>query len=264
MKKYTLIAGLFSIILPGLGQIHNRQPKKALVSCLVLAGSITALCLAGFPYHFWGLAIVLALLFSFYFWSVADAIRVSLRPGTDALTANGKLQQLFFAVVLLVSAFSIPVSAKALGLRAFYLPTNSMAPTISAGDSIMVDMNYYRTRQPARGEVVLISHAQVPFVPKRIIAVEGDSIKSEADQVYINGNLINEPYAKFIGRQSLDRFNTQHVALDFAVKVVPSGQLFVMGDNRDNSFDSRDPEFGFVKVSDVLGKPLYIYWSPAR
>ena len=264
MKNRTLMTILLSLILPGLGQIYNRQEKKAAVSYLLLYASIVAFCLAGFPNRFWGLAVVLAFLLCFYFWSVADAVLANVRRNADKLSANRKSYLLLFALLLLTGAFSIPASGRVLGLRPFYIPTNSMAPTISAGDSIMVDIKYYEAHQPARGEVVLLRHAQLPFVPKRIIAVGGDSIRSEANRVSVNGNLVNEPYAQFIGQQSLDKFNAQHAASGFAARVIPTGQLFVMGDNRDNSFDSRDPEFGFIAVSDVLGKPLYVYWSQDR
>jgi signal peptidase I len=264
MKKQTLIAIFLSLILPGLGQIYNRQAKKTIVSYLLLYTSIVALYLAGFPYRFWGLAVVLALLLCFYFWSVADAVLANVGRRADKLTANRKPYLLLFALLWLIGASSIPASGKVLSLRAFYIPTNSMAPTIAAGDSIVVDMNYYQVHQPARGEVVLLRHAPASFVPKRIVAVGGDTIRGEANRVYVNGNLVKEPYAQFMGRQSLDKFNVQHAASGFASTVVPAGQLFVMGDNRDNSFDSRDPEFGLVEVGDVLGKPLYVYWTRDR
>jgi signal peptidase I len=83
--------------------------------------------------------------------------------------------------------------------------------------------------------------------------------------VHVNGAVFPEPYARFIGRDAkLDSFNQKHQISDFGPIIVPDGQLFVMGDNRDNSFDSRDPDFGFVPVKSVWAKPLYIYFSTDR
>ena len=85
------------------------------------------------------------------------------------------------------------------------------------------------------------------------------------NKIYLNGNRLDEPYARFIGRKErVDRFNKRHSVSDFDAVVVPEGKLFVMGDNRDNSYDSRDPAFGLVDIDKVKGKPLYIYWAKVK
>jgi signal peptidase I len=137
-----------------------------------------------------------------------------------------------------------------------------MAPTLETGDYIIVNMKYDETLMPARGDIVMFRHQQHPFLIKRIIAASGDLIEGKAGKIYLNENLLDEAYAHHVGRRkSLDDFNLQHQTNDFGPVTIPDNHFFVMGDNRDNSFDSRDPAFGLVERDDIKGKPLYIYWA---
>lgn len=102
-------------------------------------------------------------------------------------------------------------------------------------------------------EVILFRRDKVPFV-KRVIAGPGNIIEGRAGEVLVDGKRLSEAYVQHEGTPIPE-------LVDFGPTLIPAGKLFVMGDNRDVSYDSRVRDFGLVDVSDVLGKPLYIYRS---
>lgn len=122
-------------------------------------------------------------------------------------------------------------------------------------------MRDYKHRSPQRGEVVLFQHdvqghGTEDYV-KRVIAVGGDTIEGTKDGIFLNGKFLSEPYAKYGSpREDTD------TKREFGRTKVSPGQLFVMGDNRDDSYDSR--YFGPVPLSRVEGRLLYLYWSHDR
>jgi signal peptidase I len=111
----------------------------------------------------------------------------------------------------------------------------------------------YRRAMPNPYEVVLFRRGKIPFV-KRVIAGPGSTIEGRAGKVFVDGKYLSEDYVRHTGTPVPE-------LVDFGPISIPTGKVFVMGDNRDVSYDSRLPEFGLVDVGDVLGKPLYIYRS---
>jgi len=168
------------------------------------------------------------------------------KPGTSKQT-----KWLVLALVVLVCG--IP----GLGLywlRAHYqvlsMAGSSMEPTIKPGERIFVDMQYFRYRLPNHEDVVIFQREKRLWI-KRIAAVPGDTIEGRDGSIYLNGNPVSEPYAEHTGipRKDMQTFGP--------IKMKP-GEYFVMGDNRDNSLDSRVPEFGFVPRAAITGRPMYI------
>lgn len=91
---------------------------------------------------------------------------------------------------------------------------------------------------------------------KRVIGIEGDTIHGDGESLLLNGRILHEPYVSaFQGTLSRDQE-------PFSAIVVPAGRVFILGDNRENSFDSR--YHGSIPVGDLRGKPLYVYWSHWR
>lgn len=158
-------------------------------------------------------------------------------------------------------------AAIAIALLAFYGPWlshlvhdtpykvagSSMAPTLDAGDHVFADQHYYRSHAIEDGDIVVFRHGSKILV-KRVSAVAGESIAAKAGVLYRNGVALNEPYATrgSEGLESLDNFGSREV---------PAGQIFVTGDDRDKSLDSREEGFGPVLVSDVIGRVKSVYWS---
>ena len=173
-------------------------------------------------------------------------------------------ESIIFALVL---AFVI----RAFVVQAFKIPSGSMEPTLEIGDHLLVNkfiygikipftsINLFPLKSPQRGDVIVFIYPPEPdkdFI-KRVIGVGGDSVRIANKKLYINGVEVPDTHAVYRentilpgGVQELDNFGPVNV---------PKGSLFVLGDNRDHSLDSRF--WGFVPLKNVLGKALGIYWS---
>jgi len=128
----------------------------------------------------------------------------------------------------------------------------SMQPTLYEGNFVIVNKLAYRLGGPGRGDVIVFYYPpdpeQEPYI-KRVIGLPGDHLRIEAGQVYVNGILLSEPYTP--------------VATNHGGEWdVPEGSLFVMGDNRNNSSDSR--AWGMVPLENVIGKAFVVYWPPEQ
>jgi signal peptidase I len=161
---------------------------------------------------------------------------------------------IFLLLTTIVSACS-DNSSSLFRFKAYRFPAKSMVPTLLPGERILVDRQYYEDHKPARGEIIVFDSLKDPKKTwlKRIIAIEKDVVKGEKRKVYLNGKVLKEPYVQHTSNESIE------VMDNFGPITVPEGTLFVMGDNRDESLDSR--HFGVVPVEKVKGKVGYIYWS---
>jgi signal peptidase I len=128
----------------------------------------------------------------------------------------------------------------------------SMEPTLYAGNFVVVNKLAYQFAEPSRGDVIVFRYPpnpeQDPYI-KRVIGLPGDRVDVREEEVLINGIRIAEPYLESPTRQGGDW-------------IVPQDSLFVMGDNRNNSSDSRS--WGVVPKENVIGKALVIYWPPEK
>jgi signal peptidase I len=182
--------------------------------------------------------------------------------------------------VLVVVAFAVALLIKSLLVQAFFIPSASMEPTLRVGDRVLVEKVSYRFGRPDRGDVVVFEK-QFGGVPpqeddnflrdivdsfrglfgfptggeqdfiKRVIAVGGDRVEGRDGRVYVNGEEIEEPYLPE-GTQTSN----------FGPTDVPQGMIFVMGDNRGNSDDSRS--FGPIEAEKVVGQAFVLIWPPAH
>ena len=267
-RKNPILAAALSIVLPGAGQLYNQQKRKTLVWYVVFFLLPILFILCRCLHSFWGLVLLIFFYVWLYLYNIGDAIFGAIRPKKNERQPK---QKLLIAVIVILILTNIALisgnrSKNTIGLRAFRIITNSMAPTLQAGDSFLLDLNYYKKNEIQRGNLLAFQRAAYSGpLCKRVIGLPGDRIEGTGDEVIVNCAVIPEPYARFIGRKAkLDSFNQKHSTSNFGPITVPDGQLFVMGDNRDNSFDSRDPDFGFVPVESVWAKPLYIYFSTNR
>jgi signal peptidase I len=133
-----------------------------------------------------------------------------------------------------------------------------MEPTIQHGDNVIVDVRAYRSGSPQYRDVVVF-HKDGSFVVKRIIAIGGDTIEGRSDRIMVNGNLINESYIRRSDIQSDDEPPGYEWMHSFGPLTVPPNKYFVMGDNRNESLDSRSPKYGFADGDKIIGKVLYVY-----
>jgi signal peptidase I len=254
-KRRPIIAFLLSFVTPGLGQIYNGRFKKGIILYLIDLLIVVILMFSGLFSIFYGaiISLVIILGFSIFIWldALFDAIKLKEVP----LKRYNKWY--IYLVIFLISAFVVqPVISSAIKknvVRAYKIPASSMEPTLLVGDYFLVDMKIYKSEKPKRGDIVIFEFPKDPskdFI-KRVIATEGEKIEIIRNKIYINDQLIDDPWSHFtMPRSSIE---------DYGPVRVPEGSLFVMGDNRDNSQDSRF--WGFVKVNKVKGKAFIIYFS---
>jgi signal peptidase I len=143
-------------------------------------------------------------------------------------------------------------------VQAFFIPSGSMEPTLAIGDRILVSKFTYRFGPVRRGDVIVFHYPLNPskdFV-KRVVALGGETVELRDGVVLINASPISELYPTALA--SGDRACTSN----YGPQKVAVGQIFVLGDNRCNSDDSRF--FGFVPDENVIGKALLVYWPLPR
>ncbi len=135
------------------------------------------------------------------------------------------------------------------------MPTGSMEPTLRIGDFIVANLRYFKKIELKRGDLVILRSPDNPakIYVKRIIALEGEKVEIKSKQVYINDVPLPEGYKIHLD----DEFHLERD--NYGPTVVPYDCCFVLGDNRDNSRDSR--HWDSVPLKNILGKPLYIYWA---
>ncbi len=245
-------AAALSAVIPGAGQLLLGHIRSA---ALLLSALATALLLywhVRLPQWYWGLIVLLLGWIALAIYAVWNALR---SPDERWRKASGLWFFPFAIVAFFLSSLGSNTVMRVAGFQLFHMPISSMEPTLIIDDRSIVDWRYYRGHKPRAGEVAVFRRGTGWWV-KRVIAVEGDTIFGKSGLVYLNGNLMDEPYVQHIRQIGADDLN------DFGPITVPAGQIFVMGDNRDASYDSRTPEFGPVYLNDLAGKPLYIIRSP--
>jgi signal peptidase I len=192
----------------------------------------------------------------------------------------GSLQSLLGTVVIAIFVITFIV-------QAFQIPSESMENTLLVGDYLLVNKLCYGGKEfslmpyqkIARGDVIVFHYPVDPtqhFV-KRVIGVPGDRLRLVSKKVWINGKPLDEPYVHFLEppnnlfRDNFPRLDVPALGLEGkwwlemrklvedGQLIVPEGHYFVMGDNRDDSQDSR--YWGFVPRENIIGRPLLIYWS---
>ncbi|NIS61546.1 MAG: signal peptidase I [Proteobacteria bacterium] len=167
-----------------------------------------------------------------------------------------------------IVAFIIALLIRTFLVQAFKIPSSSMEPTLLVGDHILVSKFIYGIRipyigkkfltfhKPKRGDIIVFIYPEDPkkdFI-KRVIATEGEDVLIKDRKIFINGRAIEDPWGEYSHLPS--HFRPKD---NYGPTVVPPHSLFVLGDNRDNSQDSR--YWGFVDLSAVKGKAFIIYFS---
>ncbi len=181
--------------------------------------------------------------------------------------------------VLVVLAVVLALVIKTFLIQAFYIPSPSMHPTLVENDRVLVNRLVYRFHPPRRGDVIVFENPHPkpghpnPFTAfvhwlgqglgiaqggrdkdfiKRVIGLPGDTVEIHRGTVFVNGVPLKEPYLSPV--KDLGSFGPYHV---------PAGSLFVMGDNRTDSDDSRG-SLGYIPLDRVVGRAFVIVWPPSR
>ncbi len=156
-------------------------------------------------------------------------------------------------------------------VQAFKIPSGSMLPTLLIGDHLLVNKFIYGIRMPfsgkvlipivdpSKGDVVVFKFPKDKSIDyiKRVVGTPGDTIEIKNKKVFVNGIAVEDQHAHITSSEILDGKRSPRD--NFGPILVPEDRIFVMGDNRDNSYDSRF--WGFVDQKDILGKAFILYWS---
>jgi signal peptidase I len=173
----------------------------------------------------------------------------------------------------LVVAVILALFVRTFGFQAFKIPTGSMEPNLLVGDHLLVNKFIFgpaasdveRTvlpmRSVERGEVLVFKFPEEPerdFI-KRVIGLPGDTLEYRNQTVFINGMPLVEPYAHYLLPASGEGPVSRDPRVQYGPVTIPADHFFMMGDNRDDSQDSR--YWGFLPASYIKGRALFIYWS---
>jgi signal peptidase I len=159
-----------------------------------------------------------------------------------------------FLVILAVAFVLVFGFVRPFVLEAFRIPSESMVPTLLVGDRVFVNKFIYRFTEPERGDVVVfesVNGGEEDLI-KRIVALAGDEVEVRNGTLLVNGEAREEPYLN----RNLP-FNDS-----YGPSEVPEGHVFVMGDNRANSADSR--VFGPLPIENIEGEAFVRFWPPLR
>ena len=174
------------------------------------------------------------------------------RPGRRSSRGTGGFLE--FVIILAVAFALVFGFVRPFVLEAFYIPSESMVPTLLVGDRVFVNKFIYRFAEPERGDIVVFEsmNGGEEDLIKRIVAVPGDEIEVGNGVLLMNGEEQREPYLN--GEMSF--------ADSYGPTEVPEGHVFVMGDNRANSADSR--VFGPLPTENIEGEAFMRFWPPLR
>jgi signal peptidase I len=191
-------------------------------------------------------------------------------PDFKKSTAREYFESIVIAVIL-------ALFIRTFGVQAFKIPTGSMENNLLIGDHLLVNKFLFGpttsalerailpVRDVRRGDVIVFKYPEEPdrdFI-KRVIGLPGETLELREKRIYINGRKLDEPYVHFLEPPSAATGEHEVTSFDLRERygpvTVPAGHYFVMGDNRDNSQDSR--YWGFLPRDYIKGRALVIYWS---
>jgi len=255
------VAGLMSLLGPGVGQVYNGQARKGIIFYLLHLLLIPPLLLSldsSYVIIWLGLLVFFTLLY--HLIVIGDAIYSSIKLGSDYHIKSYNKIVIYISLLVIVFAFSSSEKylIKHNYVQAYKLPAASMEPTLLVGDHILVDRSM-SARNPKRGDLVIFEFPEdkrKDFV-KRVVAVGGDVVAGKDKELYVNNKLVKDSYGvhKEVGVIPA----SMNPRDNFGPVTVPAGSYFMMGDNRDRSYDSRF--WGCVEQSKIKGTVKNIYLS---
>lgn len=274
------LAALLSLVVSGLGQFYVERWKTALLLMVVpqLLYPLMALLIFLDVFDVWLFAACMAAGIAVQISGAVHAFVTARRTPPFLPRRWSRWYGLLGIVLLCVAIVAVTAVAYEDPTKSFYIPANSMQPNVPEGDRLVAVGLYGKSVE--RGEIVLFRQRDqdTDFI-KRVVAVAGDSVELRDNRLFVNDREVSggTEGSMRIGRVEYElvseaagerRYNVLVMRGSnlrggtFARRIVPYGHVFVLGDNRDNSYDSRF--FGPVKVEDVHWRAAFVFWSLDR
>jgi signal peptidase I len=243
--KDPWLAVFLSRIIPGLGHAYQGQWGYAIL--FFLGVSVSTLLLGWLPF---GVLISLGCLYFCFYHAYMSSPSSRVKPWR-------MIWGIFLIILLLDLSQQVVSRITESGWEARYIPSGSMEPSLQVGDRLLINKIKYRLGSPQRTDIVIFSPppnlqssgVNAPLI-SRIVGLPEEIVEIKAGQVFINGNALVENYMK------------EPPQYEYEQTKIPSGSYFVLGDNRNNAFDSH--AWGFVPKSYIFGKATKIFWPLDR
>ena len=267
-KRTWWAAGLLSYLVPGLGQVYNGQVTKGLLfyclfsfwGSLFVTITLKTMKKSYSSIYLIMLLLVMAVFIIAFLLVIAEAIKSARKIKSYQIKSYNRWFIYLLPIILTqLSDYSLRSTIKEVLLKPYLLSSISMAPTLLDGDWVLTDPLTFNGRNPEFGDIITLRYPvneEITFI-KRIIAVPGDTLEIKNKSVFINRQKMNEPYAVFLDPQTAPKVISKRDY--FGPVIIPADRYFVMGDNRDFSFDSR--HWGTVKRNQIFSSPNFILLS---
>jgi signal peptidase I len=268
------LAALMSLVLPGFGQLYNGEINKAIWTFVAFSFVIIP----------WGAIVAMYLPDSWLVFGLVDAtiaaIGIWLWATAEAWHNAGKLTHYepkpwqisgtYLAAIIVCGLIVLPLTytyVRGHLIEPFYIPSNSMAPSVLTGDYVIADKRYNCPNckhAVKRGDIAIFTYPndRTFHYIKRIVALPGDEVMIKGTSITINGKALNtsEGIEQWEDRKWAVLWDTKRSDANTEFKTtIPPGQVFVLGDNRDSTKDSR--AFGTVPLQDVIGRARQVWLS---
>jgi signal peptidase I len=289
--RRSWLAALLAFLAPGAGQLYNGEPRAAIwwFAAFVVLNLGFFFGLPNFHAGLPSLGLLVALSVACLVLQVAAAVHAFIHARRAAPAALAPFQRGWLYAVMLIALPTVNIAAAPpLSIKSYYTPSGSNVPTLLVGDRFFVELGAYRDHPPRRGDMAVFrlpTNNRVDYV-KRIVGLPGDTVQMRDGVLYLNGEAVP--------RQPLDDYQLRsegsvttlhqyvetlpegssyrivkagdHGPLDNTqIFTVPPAHYFALGDNRDNSLDSRvQAQFGYVPEANLIGRAYVVYWPPAR
>jgi len=292
-KRHIWAAVLLSFIMPGLGQIYCGRFKRGLVlnflHILPLPIIVVLISLSNSPALIQIAVILILASMTVFLAAIIDSAFLTIRAAAGYQLKDYNNPAVYALLVIIVTGGSIgsTLYIRSKGLEAFRVPTASCYPTIVPNDRILANKLAYNKKNPGRGDLVVHINPlnRHENYIKRIVAIAGDTVEMKDNQLYVNGHELTrrklpestldyirisveeQPLKGQVFEEKNDstKYNIflaesphNKTAGNFEKITVPDHHCFVLGDNRNNSRDSRD--FGPIPLATIMGSADYVYW----
>lgn len=276
--RNAFIAFLLSLLLPGLGQVYNGQPKKAIIFFVLFLLSPLIAGLTRGTTFFYGLLSLFVIELAFRIYIIVDGVKNAKRQKEYVSKPYNTWYYHILIAIGMLAIILVYDTSTVLGTQTFKIPSGSNNPTFQIGDWLVADMRAYKNNEPDYGDIVVYSRPDGQIYTFRVVGRPNDNIELIDNIVSINGKLSKATYIKETTNNQMpvveyeEELPNGHKHLIYKSKtpydstkanvknmVVPPNSYYLLGDNRDNAADSRYE--GFINKDRIKGRIIYSYWG---